>query len=151
MKARQILTGAAAGASTGLLVGGFLVPVLILTQQSLSPFASSGQGNFFSLTAPTIVGVLVLMIVTTAVFAALLLSLIGILFVGVEKWVPGGSLNRKSTALFVVLWLVAFVFRFPAYLRGYSSDLLILETILLVWVLLCSQAFAYFFGRFSRK
>ncbi len=149
MNVRETWFGVKAGAVTGLLFGGFLVPALILTQQALNPPLI--QGGLYSLSASNFVLIIILMIGSSAVFAAVILSLIGFLFVITRKWIPGDSLTKKTSVFFLILWLLAFVFRVPAYLRGLSLDLVILEGISLVWVLICASAFARFLARFSRN
>ena len=147
VKLKEIWIGVKAGVVTGLLLGGFLVPLLIITQQGLDRYV--GSGSLFALSNSTSASVILLMIGSTAIYAALILAIVGVLFVFVRKWMPGDSLTVKACAFFLLLWLVTFVFRVPAYLRGISADIFVLEVISLIWVQVCAVVFARLLTRFS--
>jgi len=149
MDRRLVWKGAKAGAVTGLILGGFIVPSLAVVE-TLPFFLHYGaiMSTLPSTASRYLFGGMILVGAMTVIPAALILSLIGALFAVVRKWIPGASVTLQSITFFLLLWAVLFAIGVPTYLVR-ALPALQLFGFTLLWDFLFALVFAYLFRQFS--
>ena len=143
MKSREFRIAAKAGAVTGLLIGGFFIPSLVLFE-ALIWYSGSLVKALPAIVAGYLLLGVIIIVVISIIPATLILSLIGVLFAIVEKWIPCESASRKSLLVFVILWMLLYVVLVPV---GWFVDFRIVS-FTLVWDLLFAMVFAHFLKKY---
>jgi hypothetical protein len=145
MAGKELIIGVKAGAITGLLLGGLVIPSLLLVY-GWSFFSGPELRTFPSRWVPVVLLGFFFIDALALILSVFILCIIGVLFVWVKRVIPGQSVIRQSIILFLVLWLLVNV---ALYVNRGFSDLMIIGSTL-TWDLVFAIVFGYLFTRFSK-